>query len=105
MRSLLANSAPQMTVDLAAELGSVLTSRSIGQQVRERITSAAAAGEGVVVSFAGVEAMSPSFADEIFAKVDDSLVQQGLIEFVDVDPTLEAIIRFVRAGRTSQAAG
>jgi hypothetical protein len=88
-----------LTIELFGEFGPLLTSRSLGAAVRERITEAAMQGETVIVSFAGVEAMSPSFADEIFAKVDQRLIDGGLVEVTDVDPRLQPIIRFVRAGR------
>ena len=106
MKSSLVNSPKILTIELFAEFGPLLTSRSLGAAVRERISQAAMQGETVIVSFSGVEAISPSFADEIFAKLDQSLIDGGLIEFVDVDPRLQPIIRFVRAGRgRGRAAG
>ena len=72
------------------------------------MTAAAARGERVIVDFAGVgvEAISPSFADEVFAKLDQSLLEKGLVELANVDPRLRPIIRFVRAGRgTGRATG
>jgi len=51
------------------------------------------------VSFEGVVAISPSFADELFAKVPEEAVEDGRVRLVDLDDDLRAIARFVREGR------
>jgi hypothetical protein len=85
----------------AAELGSVLTSRSIAEELRLRLVEIAGRGERVVVDFDGVEAMSPSFADEIFAKLPAELVESGAVRFENLDEDLLTLMRFVLAGRAS----
>jgi len=47
----------------AEELGPVLSGRFEAEELRERIEAELAAGVEVVVSFDGVVAISPSFAD------------------------------------------
>ncbi|MDQ3380341.1 MAG: STAS-like domain-containing protein [Actinomycetota bacterium] len=83
----------------AEELGPVLSGRFEAEELRERIEAELAAGAEVVVSFEGVVAISPSFADELFAKVPEDAVEDGRVRFVDLDEDLRAIARFVREGR------
>jgi hypothetical protein len=84
----------------ADELGSVLSGRFEAEELRSRIEGAAESGQRVVVSFEGVEAVSPSFADELFAKMSAALLETGRVKFVDLDDDLLAIARFVAEGRT-----
>ncbi len=83
----------------AEELGPVLSSRFEAEELRERIETELAAGAEVVVSFDGVVAISPAFADELFAKVPEDAVEDGRVRFVDLGEDLLAIARFVREGR------
>ena len=83
----------------AEELGSVLSGRFEAEELRERIERAAKGGHEVVVSFVDVEAMSPSFADELFAKLPEELEDTGRVRFVDLDDDLLAIVRFVKESR------
>lgn len=83
----------------AEELGPVLSSRFEAEELRERIEAELATGAEVVVSFEGVVAISPSFADELFAKVPEDAVEDGRVRFVDLDDDFLAIARFVREGR------
>ncbi len=87
----------------ASELGSVLTSRSLAEELRLRVVGIASRGEHVVIDFEGVEAMSPSFADEIFAKLPAELVESGAVKFENLDEDLVTLMRFVLAGRASAA--
>jgi uncharacterized protein DUF4325 len=52
-----------------------------------------------VIDFAGVEAMSPSFADELFAKLPNELIEPGRIRFESLDEDLTLLARFVAHGR------
>jgi hypothetical protein len=84
----------------AEELGPVLTSRSLAEDLRARIEALTARGEAVVVDFEGVEAVSPSFADEIFAKLPNDLVESGQVKFENIAEDLQHLVDFVVAGRS-----
>lgn len=86
----------------ADDLGPVLTSRSIAEALRIHIEDVASREE-VVVDFAGVEAVSPSFADEIFAKIPAHLVRSGRVRFENLDDDLERLAEFVVASRADSA--
>jgi hypothetical protein len=86
------------TLHPAEDFGGVLASRSLAAQLREQVEQRAR-HEPVAISFAGVETVSPSFADELFAKIDQTLVSSGRVTFVDVDEDIEAIIRTVSGRR------
>lgn len=59
-----------ITIKVAEELGTHLSSRSLGAKLRSRIESAVDAGQIVTIDFAGVDTLSESFADEVFAVLD-----------------------------------
>lgn len=59
-----------ITIKIAEELGTHLSSRSLATRLRARIESAVDAGQVVVLDFAGVDTLSESFADEVFAVLD-----------------------------------
>ena len=86
----------------ADELGSVLVGRSIARLFRERVEAMIEASDDVVVDFEGVEAVSPSFADELFAKLPADLVDAGRVRFENVDSGLDALARYVVTGREGQ---
>jgi hypothetical protein len=89
-----------MTISLAREFGSVLVGRSTAARIRGRIESAARKGEGpVVLDFSSVLTVSPSFADELFAKLPPDLRTSDRIRLDGMTPALESIQRFVVAGR------
>jgi hypothetical protein len=89
-----------MTIRLADEFGPVLVGRSTAERIRLRVEEAArATAEPVVVDFETVLTVSPSFADELFAKLDPELRQSGRVEVRGMSPGLESIARFVVAGR------
>lgn len=83
----------------ADEFGAVLSSRFAAEELRARIERELAEGTDVVVSLEGVIAVSPSFADELFAKVPQDAVETGRVRFVNLSEDLRAIARFVREGR------
>lgn len=77
-----------------AEFGPVLTGRSAGKSVRLRIEDAAA-HEDVRIDFSGVAFASPSFVDELVAKLPSSLLSNGRVRLENVPPELEPLVRFV----------
>ena len=87
-------------IKLADDFGSVLTGRSVAESLRLRIQELAEHGD-VVVDFEGVVAVSPSFADELFAKLDERATAS--VRFVNVDDDLQQLAEFVRAGRQQPA--
>lgn len=92
-----------MTLKPADELGPVLTSRGRATALRERMERAVAAGDDVTIDFVDVESMSPSFADEFFAKIDPNLFTTGHVRFENVPEAVEPLIRFVIGRRRTAA--
>ena len=90
---------PTMTAIDAARQGAVLAGRAQAQALREEIEAATRDGNDVVVDFARVLSMSPSFADELFAKVDPELLGSGQVEFQHVSASIRAIADFVVRSR------
>lgn len=91
-----------MTIRLADEFGGVLLGRGNAERIRSRIEDAArGTTEPVIVDFEGIITVSPSFADELFAKLDPALRNSGRVEVRGMSPALESIARFVVAGRPS----
>ena len=88
-----------MMIPLFDEFGPVLTSRATAEELRHRIEAAVDHGSTVVLDFAGVEVMSPSFADEIFAKVPREFVDDRRIVFDNLNEDLTHLARFVVSGR------
>lgn len=83
---------------LAEEHGEVLGGRVLGEEVRQKVVRLVKSGQSVVLDMAGVEAISPSFADEIFGKLP--LEVGDKVEFVNVSNQLQAVADMARAGRT-----
>src|SRR3954451_15450757 len=65
----------------ADDFGSVLAGRALAQAIRGQIETEVEGGDEVVVDLAGVEAISPSFADELFAKMPPEWLDSGRIRF------------------------
>lgn len=87
----------------ADELGPVLASRSVAATLRDRIQAAADQGSIVVLDFEGVEVMSPSFADELFAKTKPPIGSStdARIRVENLREDLQALAEYVRRGRGS----
>jgi hypothetical protein len=66
---------------VADEAGLVLSGRTLGALLREQIEELAKQHSEVIVDFAGIEVVTPGFADELFAKMTPSLVDTGRIRF------------------------
>lgn len=84
----------------ADELGPVLTGRTVAARLREEVERELAAEGEVTIDLEGVEAISPSFADELFAKLPREALNSGRVRFEHLDPSDSALARFVMAGRS-----
>lgn len=84
---------------LAEEHGEVLGGRVLGEQIRVEVVRQIKAGGTVVLDLAGVQAISPSFADEIFGKLPAEV--GGQVEFSNVSEELQVVANMARAGRSS----
>jgi anti-anti-sigma regulatory factor len=92
------------TIRLADEFGGVLLGRDNAQRIRSRVENATReSSEPVVLDFEGILTVSPSFADELFAKLDPALRNSGRVEVRGTSPGLDAIARFVVAGRPASS--
>lgn len=90
-----------MVLHLAEELGPVLVGRTDAARMRDRVLDAPDDG-GAVVDFAGIEVVSPSFADEFFAKLPAPLLESGQVR---LEPLNQRAARdSARRERTSCAA-
>jgi hypothetical protein len=95
---------PMTTIKLADEFGGVLLGRDNARRIRTRVENAAQANnEPVVLDFEGILTVSPSFADELFAKLNPTLRGSGRVELRGTSPALDAIARFVVAGRPASS--
>jgi hypothetical protein len=88
-----------MRIELASEFGPVLTGRALAADLRESIRSCLAAGDAVILDFAGIEAISPSFADEVFAKLPADVAGRGRVHFENLDDDAAAMARVVVENR------
>jgi STAS-like domain of unknown function (DUF4325) len=90
---------PMMTIRLSDELGPALVGRIPGREIRDRIERSARSGEVVELDFEGVTVVSPSFADEVFARIDPALVESGVVQFTNLSEHLTAVAGFLRRAR------
>ncbi|MGE5282664.1 MAG: STAS-like domain-containing protein [Chloroflexota bacterium] len=89
-----------MMIRPAQELGPVLAGRNVAASLRGRVEAALARGEAVVIDFEGVHGMSPSFADELFAKLSVRPDEGGdRIRFEHLRDDLQALMDYVLRGR------
>lgn len=84
-----------------AELGPDVTGRSLGARVREQLAPGVAE---VIFDCEDVEAMSPSFADELFGKLAAEPVRPH-VRVINATPDVLATIRFAVSERTANGAG
>jgi hypothetical protein len=89
------------TIRPADELGSVLAGRGQAEVLRARVEQEARRNPPAIVDFEGVLTASPSFADELFAKMAPSLLDEGRVVFENMPPSISAIARYVLTGRRS----
>jgi hypothetical protein len=90
-----------VTFRLAETAGTLLGGRPLAAAVREAVAARAQAGEVVVVDLEGVDAMSPSFADELFAKLSPELLASGRVR-INVTPQFAPLVQ-VMIQRRSQS--
>lgn len=83
----------------ADRLGNVLTGRAQAHVLRGEILDCLQDERQVVIDLSGVDAMSPSFADEVFAKLADEIAA-GRVQFEGISPAIQSLARFVTLGRT-----
>lgn len=79
-------------------VGPLLVGRSAGARLLEEILRAAETAL-VVVDFEGVEAVSPSFADELFGKPPPDLARRRCVRFAGASDEVRALARGVRGLR------
>jgi hypothetical protein len=87
-----------MTLKPVETYGPVLAGRGSASRFRAQIEELAGRG-AVVVDFEGITTVSPSFADELFAKLGRDLVARGDVRFDNLGVGVEAIARYVVAAR------
>lgn len=90
---------PRTVIRPADQLGPVLTGRELASDLRERVEDSLKQGGSVVIDFDGVESMSPSFADELFAKLSIRPDDERL-RFEHLRDDLQSLVRFVVEGRS-----
>jgi len=83
------------------QLGPVLSGRAQAKVLRSEISQDLANGGHVVIDLDEVIAMSPSFADEVFAKLANE-IREERIEFRNISPGIQSLARFVTLGRTRE---
>ena len=83
-----------------SEVGPFLGGRPLAVALRERVLGAIAASDNVVVDLTGVQAMSPSFADELFGKLDPALWANQRIRLTG-EPGLTAMVQVMVQRRAS----
>ena len=94
----------EMTLVRPAEtLGPFLTGRAVAADLRTMVETELAHDGTVTIDFDGVVVMSPSFADELFAKLPRDAVEDGRVRFENLDDDLRALARFVFEGRPAAA--
>jgi hypothetical protein len=92
----------QIVIRPVDELGTELIGREAGAAFRERVMRAARAGQ-VTIALAGIELISPSFADELFAKLPRELVRARRVRFANASDDVRALARGVRGLRAELA--
>lgn len=94
-----------MTVQIAT-WGSHLSGRGLGAMVRGELAREIEGARTVTFDFSGVTNMSPSFADECFGALIESLAHSAdppQVSFVGLEDDLLAILRFVVGRRTEES--
>jgi anti-anti-sigma regulatory factor len=87
-----------MRIAIAESTGPVAAGRSTAADLRSTVESTVR-DETVIIDFAGVRAVAPSFADELLAKLPGGMLDGGRIRIEGADPTTERLIDLVRRRR------
>jgi hypothetical protein len=86
---------PSHFVKLADRYGPVLAGRGLAEHLRSEIETEVSTGHHVLVDLRAVQAVSPSFADELFGKLV-AQVGDG-VEFTNLTPNLAVIAEINRS--------
>lgn len=84
-------------IRLADTYGPVLTGRHLATGIRTEVEELLRHEDHVTIDLRGVEAMSPSFADEILGKLQVSGGDR--VRFKNAGPQLRTVARMVRSSR------
>lgn len=87
-------------VRLADQLGPVLAGRELARELRGDIVDRVARGEDVEIDLAGVQAVSPSFADELFAKLPATTGDK--VRFTNISDHLGDVAKMAQVGRRAR---
>jgi hypothetical protein len=89
---------------LVDRFGAVLGGRSLGETIRAEVLEQLSHGENLVVlDLDGVEAVSPSFADEVFGKLQAEVGDR--LQIINVGEALQPMANIARAGREENSDG
>lgn len=94
-----------MTTDVIKvfdDLGPALVGREAGARLRTEILRHADRN-AVTVDLAGIESISPSFADELFGKLPTEIVATRRVKFANATDEIRALARGVRGLRREVA--
>jgi hypothetical protein len=86
------------TIHVADLLGPVLTGRPMAATVTRAVEEAIARGDALTLDFAGVRAVSPSFADELFGKLS-ARDPAGTIRLTNLSDHLQSVARMAQRQR------
>lgn len=84
-------------IKLAEEAGPVLAGRVTAVALRQRIEGLVLEGDDVIIDLQGVQAISPSFADELFGKLP--VAARERITFQGASGFLSDVARMARTNR------
>jgi hypothetical protein len=87
------------TLRPAEQLGDVLTGRDSAADLRHEVERRLAAGQRVVLDFTDVAILSPSFADELLAKLPADALDTGRVAVEHLDSASAALARVAIASR------
>jgi STAS-like domain of unknown function (DUF4325) len=88
-----------MKIRPADTLGAVLTGRSIAAALRAEVEEHLRSDEEVILDFENVAAISPSFADELFAKLPTEAWKSKRVIVEHLDEDSAAFARILIANR------
>lgn len=82
------------------DLGEPMSTRQMGAEARTKLETALSQADTVEVDFGGANGMTPSFADEVFGKLMDSIGPDNFrkrISLVNVPDRIKSLLRSVFA--------
>ncbi|MDW5597166.1 STAS-like domain-containing protein [Conexibacter stalactiti] len=90
------------TLRPAEIFGPGLVGRSVATPLREDVERRLAAGESVVLDFTGVMGISPSFADELLAKLPVDAWDEGRVQMIHLPRVQADFARMLITSRRMQ---